>query len=209
MSITLVIIFLTVCLSVFSIHNPDVSVRLQFNPYLVKHAKEWYRTISHAFVHAGWLHLFVNMWVLWNFGGGVEAYLEAYRGNLAVPLFIAIYLGGVLFSSLPAYRRHQDNFNYNAVGASGAVSAILFSAIYFQPTLGIYVMFIPIAIPAFVIGPLYLAYEWYQHRNSSDNVAHDAHYWGAAFGFIITIVMIPQQFEMFLREIAHYMGQGM
>jgi membrane associated rhomboid family serine protease len=206
MSITLFIIVLTVAISIFGIQNQSVQAKLQFNPYLVKHAKQWHRSITHAFVHAGWLHLFVNMWVLWNFGGGVEAYFEAYRGSMVLPLYLILYTGGILCSTLPSYLRHQDNFNYNAVGASGAVSAVLFSAIYFQPTLGIYVMFIPIAIPAFVIGPLYLAYEWYQHRNSNDNVAHDAHFWGAAFGFVITVVMIPQQFTMFIKEIANYIG---
>jgi membrane associated rhomboid family serine protease len=74
--------------------------------------------------------------------------------------------------------------------------------------MGIYVMFIPIAIPAFVIGPLYLAYEWYQHRNSNDNVAHDAHFWGAAFGFALSVLLIPEQVSMFVKEIAFKLGMN-
>lgn len=203
---TLTIIILTGIVSVLAFQRRDVFARLQFNAYLMKHAGEWPRGLSHALVHVGWLHLIVNMWVLWNFGGVVEEFLASYRGNFGSILYLALYTGGVLFSTLPAYRRHQDDFNYNAVGASGAVSAVLFSSIFFMPTMGIYVMFIPIAIPAFVIGPLYLAYEWYQHRNSSDNVAHDAHFWGAAFGFVMTMILVPEQAGMFFKEIMIYIG---
>ncbi|MCF8257467.1 MAG: rhomboid family intramembrane serine protease [Flavobacteriales bacterium] len=203
---TLIIIVLTALVSIIAIQRPDVMARLQFNAYLMKHGNEWYRGVTHALVHAGWLHLLVNMWVLWNFGRVAEEFFGAYRGHWGNVLYVALYVGGILFSSLPAYRQHQDNFSYNAVGASGAVSAVLFSSIYFMPTMGIYVMFIPVAIPAFVIGPLYLAYEWYQHRNSSDNVAHDAHFWGAAFGFIISVMLVPEQFTMFVKEIGLKLG---
>jgi len=202
------IIILTVIVSIVAMQRADVFSKLQFNAYLIKHGKEHHRALTHALVHAGWLHLFVNMWVLWNFGGVAEEFLGAYRGKMGTMLFVLLYVGSVLFSSLPAFRRHQDNFSYNAVGASGAVSAVLFSAIYFMPGMGIYIMFIPIAIPAFVIGPLYLAYEWYQHKNASDNVAHDAHFFGAAFGFVFTVLLVPEQFPMFLREIALTLGMG-
>lgn len=203
---TLAIIIITVIVSYAAMQRSDVFAKLQFNAYLIKHGKEWYRALSHALVHAGWLHLLVNMWVLWNFGTVAEQFFEAYRGELGMVMYLALYVGGVLFSTLPAYRKHQDNFNYNAVGASGAVSAALFSAIYFMPTMGIYIMFIPIAIPAFVVGPLYLAYEWYQHKQSSDNVAHDAHFWGAAFGFVVSVMLIPEQFSMFVKEIGLKLG---
>lgn len=206
MSITLVIIIVTAVVSISAMQNHNLFAKLQFNAYLVKHSKEWYRAFTHALVHGGWLHLIVNMWVLWNFGTGTEAFFEAYRGSFGQVMYLALYVGGVLFATLPSYRQHQDNFSYNAVGASGAVSAVLFSSIYFMPTMGIYVMFIPVAIPAFVIGPLYLAYEWYQHKNSTDNVAHDAHFWGAAFGFVFTAMLIPQQFPMFVKEISLAIG---
>lgn len=203
---TLTIIAITVIVSFIAMQRPDIQAKMQFNAYLMKHGNEWHRGLTHALIHAGWLHLLVNMWVLWNFGTVAEEFLGAYRGSWGNLLYLALYVGGVLFSSLPAYRRHQDNFGYNAVGASGAVSAALFSSIYFMPTMGIYIMFIPIAIPAFVIGPLYLAYEWYQDRNSNDNVAHDAHFWGAAFGFVASVVLVPEQFSMFLKEIGLRLG---
>lgn len=206
MSITLIIIIITAIVSVAAMQNRELLSKLQFNAYLVKHGNEWHRALTHALVHAGWLHLFVNMWVLWNFGLIVEQFFDAYRGEWGRVMYLALYVGGVLFATLPALRKHQDNFNYNAVGASGAVSAVLFASIYFLPTMGIYIMFIPIAIPAFVIGPLYLAYEWYQHKNSTDNVAHDAHFWGAAFGFALSVLFVPEQFVMFVKEIALEVG---
>jgi membrane associated rhomboid family serine protease len=203
---TLIIIAITVIVSFIAFQRQDIFARLQFNAYLMKHSNEWHRGLSHALLHVGWLHLLVNMWVLWNFGTVAEEFFGAYRGRWGDVLYLALYVGGVLFSTLPAYIQHQDNFSYNAVGASGAVSAALFSSIYFLPTMGIYIMFIPIAIPAFVIGPLYLAYEWYQHRNSTDNVAHDAHFWGAAFGFVVSIMLVPEQFPMFVKEIGLHLG---
>jgi len=206
LSITLVIIAITVITSIAAMQNSELFAKLQFNAYLVKHSNQWYRAFTHALVHAGWLHLLVNMWVLWNFGVIAEQFFDSFRGELGAVLYVALYVGGVLFATLPSMRKHQDNFSYNAVGASGAVSAVLFSSIYFMPTMGIYVMFIPIAIPAYVIGPLYLAYEWYQHKNSTDNVAHDAHFWGAAFGFAFTVMLIPQQFGMFVKEILFSIG---
>lgn len=203
---TLTIIAITVIVSFIAMQRADIQAKLQFNAYLMKHGNEWHRGLTHALIHGGWVHLLVNMWVLWNFGTVAEEFLGAYRGSWGNLLYLSLYVGGVLFSSLPAYRRHQDNFAYNAVGASGAVSAALFSSIYFMPTMGIYIMFIPIAIPAFVIGPLYLAYEWYQDRHSNDNVAHDAHFWGAAFGFVASVVLVPEQFGMFLKEIGLKLG---
>lgn len=198
---TKIIVLITALVSIFGFQNRSMQAKLMFNAYLVKHSNEWYRVITHAFVHGGWMHLFVNMWVLWLFGGLVEDHFILEKGNLGILGYLALYLGGILFATLPSYGRHQDNFNYNAVGASGAVAAVLFSAIYFQPTMDLYLMFIPIPIPAVIFGVGYLALEWYLDKKSADNVAHDAHFWGAAFGFVFSILMIPSQFSVFIDEI--------
>ncbi|MCB9186569.1 MAG: rhomboid family intramembrane serine protease [Flavobacteriales bacterium] len=198
---TLYIIIITAIVSIAAFQNRSLMAKLMFNAYLVKHSNEWFRVISHAFVHSGWMHLFVNMWVLWIFGELVENAYEAHRGATGVAGYLALYLGGILFSTLPSFQKHQNNFNYNAVGASGAVAAVLFSAIYFAPTMSLYVMFIPIPIPAVIFGVAYLALEWYLDKNSNDNVAHDAHFWGAAFGFSFSLLMFPSQFGQFVNEI--------
>ncbi len=199
MTLTIIVIIGLVSLAAFQ--NRSLMAKLMFNAYLVKHSNEWYRVVTHAFIHSGWMHLFVNMWVLYIFGGMVEDAYSAYRGSMGTAGYIALYLGGILFATLPSYKRHQDNFNYNAVGASGAVAAVLFSAIYFAPTMNLYLMFIPIPIPAVIFGIGYLALEWYLDKKSNDNIAHDAHFWGAAFGFTFSVLMIPSQFGRFIDEI--------
>ena len=198
---TLYIIILTAVVSFAAFQNRNLMSKLMFNAYMVKNANEWYRVVSHAFVHSGWMHLFVNMWVLWIFGGMVEDQFVLNRGPVGTGGYLALYLGGILFATLPSYNRHQDNFNYNAVGASGAVAAVLFSAIYFSPTMNLYLMFIPIPIPAIIFAIGYLAFEWYLDKKSNDNIAHDAHFWGAAFGFAFSVLMIPGQFQHFVDAI--------
>ncbi len=172
-----------------------------FNAYSVHHQKQWYRLLSHALVHGDWMHLGVNMFVLWSFGTSVERYFNAYFGLKGSFMFIILYLGGVAFASLSALIKQRDNFSYNSVGASGAVGAVLFASILLNPASKIYLFFIPIGIPAFLFGPLYIAYEMYMEKRSSDNIAHDAHYWGAIFGFILPLLFEPKLFLVFIDQI--------
>ncbi|MCB9192090.1 MAG: rhomboid family intramembrane serine protease [Flavobacteriales bacterium] len=198
---TTIIVVVTVLVSIVAFQNRETLSKLMFNAYLVKHSNQWYRAVTHAFIHSGWMHLLVNMWVLWNFGGMVEDAFDLHRGIVGRGAFIGLYLGGILFATLPSYQRHQDNFSYNSLGASGAVAAVLFSAIYFDPTMDLILMFIPIPIPAVIFGVLYLALEWYMDKKLNDNIAHDAHFWGAAFGFVYSLVMVPSQMEYFIDDI--------
>lgn len=200
---TLIIVIMTALVSLAAFQNRELMAKLMFNAYLVKHSNEWYRMFSHAFIHSGWMHLGVNMWVLWMFGGLSESFFEGYRGATGPIIFLALYVGGILFATLPSYKRHQDNFNYNAVGASGAVAAVLFAAIYAMPTMNLYLMFIPIPIPAVVFGIGYLVLEWYLDKKSNDSIAHDAHFWGAGFGFIFSVVMVPDRMQGFISEITY------
>jgi membrane associated rhomboid family serine protease len=200
---TLIIVIITALVSFAAFQNRELMAKLMFNAYLVKHSNQWYRVITHAFIHGGWMHLGVNMWVLWLFGGIVEDAFDVYRGSLGVVIYTALYLGGILFSTLPSYARHQDNFSYNSLGASGATAAVLFSAIYFNPTMNLFIMFIPIPIPAIIFGIVYLAFEWYQDKKSNDNIAHDAHFWGAAFGFTFSILMALDRMPLFIEEIMY------
>lgn len=198
---TTIIVIITVIVSVIAFQSREIMAKLMFNAYLVKHGNQWFRVLTHAFIHSGWAHLAINMWVLWNFGGIAERFFLVERGGVGSYIFIGLYLGGILFASLPAFNRHQDNFNYNAVGASGAVAAVLYAAIFAHPTMGIGLMFIPIPIPAIIFGVLYLAVEWYMDKNSNDHVAHDAHFWGAAFGFAFAVVMVPSHLRPFFSQI--------
>ena len=204
MSVTLIIVIITTAVSLGTMNNRDLFTKLLYSPYQVYHRKEYYRLFTHALLHAGWLHLFVNMYVLYIFGVKAEDSFSYYRFANGWYLYTLLYLGGVFFATLPALRKHKDNFMYSSVGASGAVSAVLFACIAFDPTMPIIFIFLPIPIPAVLFGILYLAYEAYMDKRSVDYVAHDAHYYGALFGALYTFLSIPESFPVFLNRILSY-----
>lgn len=131
--ITWIIIGTTALVSYMAFQNSELMGKLQFNAAKIVHEKEYYRLVSHAFIHANWSHLIVNMFVLFFFGRNIEAYFGYFFGNRATAYFLLLYFGGILASNLWSLIKHKDNYYYNAVGASGAVSAVLFAAIFFNP----------------------------------------------------------------------------
>jgi membrane associated rhomboid family serine protease len=191
MIITILIIAITAIVSIKAFGNHQLFRRLAFNAYDIKHFKNSYRFISYALVHADWIHLLVNMMVLFSFGRVVETYYAFYFGTKGILYFVLLYVGAAALSTLPSYGKHKDNYSYTAVGASGAVSAVLFASIVFYPLGKITIFPIPIGIPAILFGPLFLAYSAYMNKKNIDNVGHDVHFWGAIFGFVFTIVLKP------------------
>jgi len=192
MSVTLIIIAVTVIVSLLAFNNREIFRRLAFNAYDIKHFKNSYRFLSYALIHADWIHLLVNMMVLYSFGRVVEQYYEIIFGVKGILYFILLYVGGTALSTLPSYGKHKDDYTYTAVGASGAVSAVVFASILFDPLSKIYIFLIPIGIPSIVFGILYLVYSAYMGKKNIDNVGHDAHFWGAVFGFVFTIILKPE-----------------
>ena len=203
-SVTLGIVVITTVVSVFAMNNQEFFRKTLYSPYQVFHRKEYYRLFTHAFLHAGWIHLFVNMYVLWVFGNEAESYFGLYKAGGGSFFYFLLYLGGIIFATLPALKKHRDNFMYSSVGASGAVSAVLFACIAFNPTMPIIFIFLPIPIPAVIFGVLYLFYEAYMDKHSSDYVAHDAHYYGAIFGVLFTFVSMPAAFLNFFSQLFGY-----
>ena len=201
LNLTIVIIIITALSSLAAFNRQDLQSKFMFNSYQVYHRKEYYRLLSHTLVHGDLFHLFVNMLVLFSFGKVVEYGFGELFGGKGFIYFLVLYIGGAVVASLPGLFRHKDNPGYNAVGASGAVSAVLFSAIIWAPTSSIYLMFIPIPIPAFIFGPLYIAYEIYMDRRGGTRIAHDAHYWGAIYGIVFTLISEPRLFGYFINQI--------
>lgn len=200
MSITLIIIIATAIVSVMAFSQPSLTEKLQFNASKVYHNNEFHRLITHAFVHANWEHLIVNMIVLYSFGTAVEQYFDYMFGGRATAYYLFLYFGGTLFSNLYALFRYKNDFFYNAVGASGAVSSVLFAAIFFDPWNPVY-FFMVIKFPGIVFAVLYLAYSYYMSRKQTDNVAHDAHFLGALFGFIFPLLIDRSLMTHFLDKL--------
>lgn len=190
-SITLIIIAVTALLSIAAFNDQRLFSALLFEPFVIKSRGEWYRFITHAFIHANWPHLAVNMFVLYMFGRNVEMLLPYVTGQGVLVHYLLLYGGGILFSTLPSYQRNIHDPSYRAVGASGAVSAVLFAQIIMLPTSPVQFLFIPFPIPAYVFGILYLAYSYYMDKRGGDNVAHDAHFFGAVYGLLFMIILDP------------------
>jgi membrane associated rhomboid family serine protease len=201
MNMNIVIIAITVIVSVLAFYNAELMDRLKFNAYQIKHHKQGWRFASYALVHADWLHLLINMWVLYSFGGIVLRSFGMYFGVKGIPYYLLLYVGGVLFSILFDYGKNKDNIYYNAVGASGAVAAVVFASIMIYPVGGIYLFPIPFSIPSWLFGILFLVYSAYMQKKGNSRIGHGAHFWGAVFGIIFTIITVPHVLEGFFRQL--------
>jgi membrane associated rhomboid family serine protease len=198
---TIIIIVITVIISITALSRADVFEKLKFNAFLIHHNKQGYRFLSYGLIHADWMHLFINMFVLYSFGSIVENQFLAvfdYRGYI---YYLLLYAGGIGFSTLFDFGKHKNDIYYNAVGASGAVSAIVFSSIILYPAGKIFLFLIPIGIPAPIFGILYLIYSAYMAKRGTGNIGHSAHFWGAIFGIVFTIALKPEFFTLFWEQL--------
>ena len=202
--ITYIIIGITALVSYLGFNDSNLLDKLQFNAARVIHRKEYYRLISHAFVHANWSHLIVNMLVLYFFGRVIEQYFDYYFGSHSTAYILMLYLGGILASNIWSLITQKNNYYYNAVGASGAVSAMLFATIFFNPWEPVY-LFMILPIPGILFGLAYLFYSYQMSKKKTDNVAHDAHFLGAVFGFIFPILLKPSLFQHFIDQLFSFM----
>jgi len=197
MYITYIIIAAIVLVSLLAFERPELKKQLMFNAYDIIHFKKWCRLFSHGFIHADFMHLFFNMYVLYMFGiqgtdpeyisgfSSVEPNLIYHFGIKGYFYYFLLFVGGLAFASLYALYKHQDNPHYNALGASGAVSAIVFAFIIMNPESELSIIFLPFLIlPAYVFGPLLLLGEYYLAKRGQSHIAHDAHISGAIFGLL-------------------------
>ena len=195
--ITYVIIGVTVIVSYICFGNHELFRKLAFIPYRTVHNNEWYRLITHGFVHADMTHLLVNMFTFWSFGKYIE---ETFRYlGFGEGAFLLLYFGGMVVASASDVIRYRNAAWYTSIGASGAVSAVLFTAIFLNPWDKI-LLFAVIPIPGILFGLLYLAYCQYMARQGSDNINHNAHFYGAIYGFLFPIVLEPRLFQAFLNH---------
>lgn len=198
MEVTYGIMLFTVAASIVGFTNQELFDGLKFNAFDVQHGKQWYRFFSYGFLHANWVHLVINMFVFFSFGKLVERFYHIYFHEKYILYFILLYMGGLLLSIIPAFGKHKNDVFYNAVGASGAVASTIFVTILIYPKALISFFFIPIGIPAWIFGILYLGYEFYMSKRANDNIGHDAHFWGALYGIIFTIALKPMLAARFL-----------
>lgn len=214
LSITLIIIIITTLISIGGFSNQRTIDDLIFYPPAITQRNQWYRFFTCGLIHADYFHLIFNMVSLYMFGEFVEMafaspILFADKGKY---LFLGMYVLALFFCLLPTFVKHKNDYYYRSLGASGAVSAVVFAGILFNPTAKLGFFIIPPVIPGYIFGPLYLIGSTYLEKHGRTNVNHSAHIWGALFGvgFIITAAAVLktdyQPAEQFILKIRHSLG---
>lgn len=193
---TIALIAITCIVSFVAWQQPVIMNRLIMWPPAVVQRGQVDRFITHGFIHADGMHLLFNMFTLFFFGRVIENFYRPYLGGMGFALF---YVSAIVVAMLPSYWQHKNDANYFSLGASGAVSAVLFAFILFAPWSTIYVFFIP--MPAIIFAVLYTAYSIWSSQRGRDNINHSAHLWGAAYGIAVTLWIEPSLISRFIQKL--------
>lgn len=197
-NITIIIAILTILISAQGFSSPTLFNKFKHWPYDEKRNHTYYRLFTSGFLHGDWGHLLVNMFVLWSFGGYIENIFKMNLGEIyGSVMYVVFYLVAIVAANIVPFIRNKDNYAYSAIGASGAISALLFSYILFDP-MGTILLYAVIPIKAFIWGGIYLLYESWASRNANDNIGHDAHFYGAVFGILFSAILFPDAIRLFL-----------
>jgi membrane associated rhomboid family serine protease len=198
MPITLLIILAATCIvSFMAFNNRRLIDDLILWPPAIERKKEYYRLVTYGLIHADGMHLLFNMLTLYFFGRTMESFYSLSLGAFGFGLF---YLGGLIVSILPTYLKNRRNSNYHSLGASGAVSAVLFGYVMLAPWARILVFFVP--MPAIIYAVLYVGYSIYMDQRGQGNINHSAHLWGAGYGVVFTVLVNPAVLPHFLGSLS-------
>lgn len=197
--VTFAILAITVGVSLWAFNNADLKNKMVFYPYGMGSSSQYYRFFSHGLIHADYIHLFFNMFTFYSFGRFAEFKL------FTTTEFAVLYITSLLASSLFDFFKNRQNPGYAALGASGAVSAVLFSTIILDPWAKNILLFgiSFLALPNILFAVLYLVYCAYMAKRGGDNIGHSAHLWGSVYGFIFTAVLKPELFKDFIDKLLH------
>lgn len=204
-TITLVILLLTCVISFTAFSNEKITNELIFYPTAVTNHNQWYRFITCGFIHADIMHLAFNMYTFYLFGNMVERAFGEIFGDAGKALYIIMYIASLVVCLLPTYLKHKDDYHYRSLGASGAVSAVIFAGIFLYPTMGLGIFPIPVTVPAFIFGPVYLLISAYLAKKGHGNINHSAHIWGALFG--IVFLLITSRFLSAFRPLENFISE--
>lgn len=198
-TVTLIIIVATVGISLYTMGQSSLLYGFMMNPYMITHRGQYYRLVTSGFIHKDHMHLLFNMFSFYFFGTQLEYIFTYIFGSLGEVYFIALYILGIIVSDVPTLLKHRNNHSYNSLGASGAVSAVIFGCILFQPLQDI-CLYGVLCFPGFILGSIYLIYSYMSAKKSRDGINHDAHLYGALFGIVFCIVIYPDSMRIFIEQ---------
>jgi membrane associated rhomboid family serine protease len=192
----------TLIASLLTFSRPQEHRNLMLHPYSVARGRKLYTVLTSGFVHADLAHLIFNMVTFYFFAFPLELYMRVLAGGniLGHIIFGVVYIVSMILADIYSIFRHKNNAAYFSLGASGAISAVLFSYILFNPGSNISVFMLP-SMPAPLFALLYIGFTWYASRKQFDNINHDAHLWGAVAGIVLTLVFFPHVGPMFIDQI--------
>lgn len=194
-----IIFVFTIITSIYAFNDPGLFGKFMLHPYSVSRKHKIYTLLTSGLIHADWMHLIFNMMTFFFFAFQLEAMIGSWQ-------FAIVYFFGLILSDIPSVIKHKNDMWYNSLGASGAISAVLFSYILFQPFSSMIIFPLPIPIWAIIFGPLYLAYCVYASKHSRDSINHDAHFFGALTGLIVTVLIVPGVIPHFLSQLLSKIG---
>lgn len=202
-SLTIAIIVITVGISLIAMKQSNIQYAFMMNPYMITKRGQYYRLITSGFIHGDHMHLIFNMFSFYFFGSQLEYIFQYIFGDMGGIYFIAMYVLGIIISDVPTLFKHQNNPGYNSLGASGAVAAVIFGCILFQPLQDI-CLYGVLCFPGFILGTVYIVYSYYSSKRSKDRINHDAHLYGALFGLVFCIVLYPDSIRIFIEQMKEW-----
>jgi membrane associated rhomboid family serine protease len=190
---------LTIGASLFAFNNEELYGKMMLHPHSVYRKKNVFTLITSGLIHKDWMHLIFNMLSYFFFAFTLESRIGHWQ-------FAVLYIASLVLSDLPSVVKHKNDYWYHSLGASGAVSAVIFSFIMYDPMTKMMIMPLPIPIPAIIFGVLYLVYCHYASKHARDNVNHDAHFFGALCGVFITAILHPEILPQFVNQLSGGVG---
>ncbi|MCX2482069.1 rhomboid family intramembrane serine protease [Pedobacter sp. MR2016-24] len=194
-----IIFIFTLVTSIYAFNDESLMAKFMLHPYSVYRKSNIYTLLTSGLIHGSWMHLAFNMFTFFFFAFQLEATIGSWR-------FALVYFIGLILSDIPSVIKHKNDMFYHSLGASGAISAVLFSYILFYPLTTLMIFPLPIPIWAALFGVLYLVYSYYMSKSSRDNINHDAHLFGAITGIIVTILLVPGIVPHFIQAITARFG---
>ncbi len=205
LTITLAIVILTCVISFTAFSNTKIINDLIFYPPAISQQNQWWRFITCGFIHADFAHLAFNMFSFYLFGNNVEDAFAELFPTYGKMLYLLMYLLSLVVCLFPTYFKNKNNYAYRSLGASGAVSAVVFVGIFLFPLDKIGLFIIPPVIPGFIFGPIYLLLSAYLSKQGKGNINHSAHFWGAIFG--VAFLIIACHFLSSFNPVENFIGQ--